>query len=77
MGKDGLFQRKKFLGLGENWIEGIMDKSLLTQNLYDAIMADNNKFKEYWNTHPEEVEEVFRKFSEKYEDMSKKRPTSD
>lgn len=77
MGKDGLFQRKKFLGLGENWIEGIMDKSLLTQDLYDAIMADNNKFKEYWNTHPEEVEEVFRKFSEKYEDMSKKRPTSD
>lgn len=77
MGKDGLFQRKKFLGLGESWIEGIMDKSLLTQDLYDAIMADNNKFKEYWNTHPEEVEEVFRKFSEKYEDMSKKRPTSD
>lgn len=58
-------------------IEGIMDKSLLTQDLYDAIMADNNKFKEYWNIHPEEVEEVFRKFSEKYEDMSKKRPTSD
>lgn len=77
MGKDGLFQRKKFLGLGENWIEGIMDKLLLTQDLYDGIMADNNKFKEYWNTHPEEVEEVFRKFSEKYEDMSKKRPTSD
>lgn len=77
MGKDGLFQRKKFLGLGESWIEGIMDKSLLTQDLYDVIMADNNKFKEYWNTHPEEVEEVFRKFSEKYEDMSKKRPTSD
>lgn len=62
MGKDGLFQRKKFLGLGENWIEGIMDKSLLTQDLYDAIMADNNKFKEYWNIHPEEVEEVCRKF---------------
>ena len=51
-----------------------MDKSLLTQDLYDAIMADNNKFKEYWNIHPEEV---FRKFSEKYEDMPKKRPTSD
>lgn len=77
MGKDGLFQRKKFLGLGESWIEGIMDKSLLIQDLYDAIIADNNKFKEYWNTHPEEVEEVFRKFPEKYEDMSKKRPTSD
>lgn len=54
-----------------------MDKSLLTQDLYDAIMADNNKFKEYWNTHSEEVEEVCRKFSEKYKDMSKKRPTSD
>lgn len=54
-----------------------MDKSLLTQDLYNAIMADNNKFKEYWNIYPEEVEEVFRKFSEKYEDMSKKRPTSD
>lgn len=54
-----------------------MDKSLLTQELYDAIMVDNNKFKEYWNTHPEEVEEVFRKFSEKYKDMSKERPTSD
>lgn len=54
-----------------------MDKSLLTRELYDAIMADNNKFKEYWNTHPEEVEEVCRKFSEKYEDMPKKRPTSD
>lgn len=76
MGKDGLFQRKKFLELGENWIEGIVDKSLLTQELYDAIMADNNKFKEYWNTHPEEVEEVFRKFSEKFVDMSKERPTS-
>lgn len=77
MGKDGPFQKKKFLGLGESWTEGIMDKSLLTQDLYDAIMADNNKFKEYWNIHPEEVEEVFRKFSEKYDDMSKKRPTSD
>lgn len=76
MGKDGLFQRKKFLELGENWIEGIVDKSLLTQELYDAIMADNNKFKEYWNTHPEEVEEVYRKFSEKYKDMPKERPTS-
>lgn len=31
-------------------------------------MADNNKFKEYWNTHPEEVEEICRKFSEKYVD---------
>lgn len=46
----------------------IMDKSLLTQNLYDTIIADNNKFKEYWNTHPEEVEEICRKFSEKYVD---------
>lgn len=43
-----------------------MDKLLLTQDLYDAIMADNNKFKEYWNTHPEEVEEICRKFSEKF-----------
>lgn len=77
MGKDGLFLKKRFLGHGKSWIESIMDKSLLTQELYDAIMADNNKFKEYWNTHPEEVEEVFRKFSEKYEDMPKKRPTSD
>ena len=77
MGKDGLFQRKKFLGLGESWIEGIMDKFLLTQDLYNAIIAENNKFKEYWNIHPEEVEEVCRKFSEKYEDMPKKRPTSD
>lgn len=54
-----------------------MDKSLLIQELYNAIMADNNKFKEYWNTHPEEAEEVFRKFSEKFVDMSKERPTSD
>lgn len=54
-----------------------MDKSLLTQDLYDAIMADNNKFKKYWNTHPEEAEEVYRKYSEKYEDISKERPTSD
>ena len=54
-----------------------MDKSLLTQDRYDAIMADNNKFKEYLNTHSEEVEEVCRKFSEKFVDMSKKRPTSD
>lgn len=46
-----------------------MDKLLLTQDLYDAIMADNNKFKEYWNTHPEEVEEVCRKFSEKYDEV--------
>ena len=49
---------------------------LLTQDLYNAIIAENNKFKEYWNIHPEEVEEVCRKFSEKYEDMPKKRPTS-
>ena len=77
MGRDGLFLKKRFLGLGKNQIEGITDKSLLTQELYDAIMADNNKFKAYWNTHPEEVEEVCRKFSEKYVDMSKKRPTSD
>lgn len=45
-----------------------MDKFLLTRDLYDAIMEDNNKFKEYWNTHPEEVEEICRKFSEKYVD---------
>ena len=69
MGRDGLFLKKRFLGLGENWIEGIMDKSLLIQDLYDAIMVDDNKFKEYWNTHPEEVEEVCRKFSEKYADI--------
>ena len=77
MGRGGLFLKKRFLGLGKSWIEGIMDKYLLTQELYNAIMADNNKFKEYWNTHPEEVEEVFRKFSEKFVDMSKKRLTSD
>lgn len=46
----------------------IMDKPLLAQNLYDAIIADNSKFKAYWNTHPEEVEEICRKFSEKYVD---------
>lgn len=45
-----------------------MDKPLLTQDLYDAIISDNRKFKEYWNTHPEEVEEICRKFSEKYVD---------
>lgn len=54
-----------------------MDKPLLTQELYDDIISDNRKFKEYWNTHPEEVEEVCRKYSEKYEDMPKERPTSD
>ena len=54
-----------------------MDKSLLTQDLYNAIMADNNKFKEYWNARPEEVEEVFRKYSEKFVDISKERPASD
>lgn len=32
-----------------------MDKPLLTQYLYDAIISDNRKFKEYWNTHPEEL----------------------
>ena len=46
-----------------------MDKPLLTQDLYDAIISDNSKFKEYWNTHPEEVEEICRKFSEKYGDL--------
>ena len=46
-----------------------MDKPLLTQDLYDAIISDNRKFKEYWNTHPEEVEEICRKFSEKYMDV--------
>lgn len=46
-----------------------MDKPLLTQDLYDAIISDNSKFKEYWNTHPEEVEEICRKFSEKYMDV--------
>ena len=38
----------------------------MKQDLYDAIMEDNNKFKEYWNTHPKEVEEICRKFSEKF-----------
>ena len=28
-----------------------MDKPLLTQDLYDSIISDNSKFKEYWNTH--------------------------
>lgn len=46
-----------------------MDKTLLTQDLYDTIIAENNKFKEYWNTHPEEVEEICRKFSEKFVDV--------
>ena len=46
-----------------------MDKPLLTQDLYDAIISDNRKFKEYWNTHPEEVEEICHKFSEKYMDV--------
>lgn len=31
-------------------------------------IADSSKFKDYWNTHPEEVEKIFRKFSEKYVD---------
>ena len=44
----------------------IMDKPLLTQDLHDAIIADNSKFKEYWTTSPEEVEEICRKFSEKF-----------
>ena len=55
----------------------IMDNFLLTQDLYNAIIAENNKFKEYRNTHSEEVEEICRKFSEKFVDMSKERPTSD
>ena len=46
-----------------------MDKPLLTQDLYDAIISDNRKFKEYWNTHPEEVEKICSKFSEKYMDV--------
>ena len=46
-----------------------MDEPLLTQDLYDTIIADNNKFKEYWTTHPEEVEEICRKFSEKFMDV--------
>lgn len=46
-----------------------MDKTLLTRDLYDAIIEDNNKFKEYQNTHPEEVEEVCRKFSAKFVDV--------
>lgn len=45
-----------------------MDKPLLTQDRYDGIISDNSKFKEYWNTHPEEVEKICRKFSEKYVD---------
>lgn len=44
----------------------IIDKPLLTQNLYDTIIADNNKFKEYWSTSPEEIEKICRKFSEKF-----------
>lgn len=42
------------------------DKTLLTQDLHDAIIAENSKFKEYWTTSPEEVEEICRKFSEKF-----------
>lgn len=44
----------------------VTDKPLLTQDLRDAIIADNSKFKEYWTTSPEEVEEICRKFSEKF-----------
>ena len=47
-----------------------MDKPLLTQYLYDAIISDNRKFKEYWNTHPEEVEKICRKVSEKDADVT-------
>lgn len=48
-----------------------MGKPLLTQDLYDAIMADNNKFKEYWNTYlKEEVEEICHKFFEKFVDVT-------
>ena len=46
-----------------------MDKPLMTQDLYDSIISDNRKFKEYWNTHPQEVEEICRKFSEKSMDL--------
>ena len=46
-----------------------MDKPLLTQDQYDAFISDNSKFKEYSNTHPEEVEKICRKFSEKYMDV--------
>lgn len=42
------------------------DKSLLTQDLHDAIIAENSKFKEYWAISPEEVEEICRKFSKKF-----------
>lgn len=44
----------------------VTDKPLLTQDLHDAIIADNSKFKAYWSTHPKEVEEICRKFSEKF-----------
>lgn len=43
-----------------------MDKTLLTPDQYDAIVEANTRFKEYWNTHPEVVEEICRKFSEKF-----------
>lgn len=42
------------------------DRPLLTQDLRDAIIADNSKFKAYWNASPEKVEEICRKFSEKF-----------
>lgn len=42
------------------------DKPLLTQDLHDALISDNSKFKKYWNTHSEEVEKIYRKFSEKF-----------
>lgn len=44
----------------------VIDKPLLIQDLRDAIIADNSKFKAYWSTHPKEVEEICRKFSEKF-----------
>ena len=46
-----------------------MDRTLLTPDQYDAIVEANTKFKEYWDTHPEEVEEICRKFSEKFVDV--------
>lgn len=45
-----------------------MDKTLLTPEQYRDYIEANNKFKEYWNTHPEFVKDVCRRFAEKFVD---------
>lgn len=43
-----------------------MDKTLLNRDQYAATIADNKKFRDYWNTHPDELKELCQKFSDKY-----------